>query len=164
MRPPIPAPAKAANPDAFALLADAHDQLRRRFDALVMPAWRAPPSRGALVDAGLWLNIHATLATSLVYPAVRAALAAEPGPALARAEAELHAVLGALEDLLAADDGADDRAARLAALRLQVDCQFADEELALFEQLGKVELDVDTLGRRFVAQRRALVAELGLAH
>lgn len=164
MRPLMPAPRPAATPDAFALLADAHDQLRRRFDALVMPAWRAPPSRRALVDAGLWLNIHATLATSLVYPAVRAATATEPALALARAEAELHAVLGALEDLLAAADGTDELADRLACLRRQVDRQFADEELALFEQLGKGELDVDALGRRFVEQRRALVAELGLTH
>ena len=161
---PTPVPRPAITPDAFALLADAHDQLRRRFDALVLPTWRAPPSRRALIDAGLWLNIHAALAISLVYPAVRAAAHATPTLALTRAETELRDVLDVLEELLATDASGDELAARLATLRGRLDRQFADEELAMFEQLATGELDVDALGRRLLDQRSALVVELGLAH
>jgi hypothetical protein len=160
MQPTPHGPPDAPARDAFALLADTHDDLRRRFDALVAPHWRPAPTRRALVDAGLWLNVHAAVATALVYPAVRAGTG--DGAALARAEADLHELLDALEDLLASDRTESDLAARLASLRYQVERQFAEEEVALFSQLAAADLDVDELGRRCSEQRRALLAELGL--
>jgi hypothetical protein len=161
MHPPPIAQSGAAAPDALALLADTHDDLRRRFDALVAPHWRPAPTRQALVDAGLWLNVHAAIATALLYPTVRAD--AGDGLSLARAEAGLHDLLDALEDLLAAGRSEAELAERLGSLRRQVDRQFADEEVALFSQLAASDLDVDELGRRCIEQRRALLAELGLA-
>ncbi len=151
------------DPDAFALLAETHDDLRRRFDALVAPRWRPPPSRGAVLEAGLWLNIHAAIVTALLYPAVRAR--SGNSAALAHAEAGLRQLLDALEALLAAGLPEDDLAARLVDLKAMAERQFADEEVALFVQLARedLELDVDELGRRCCDRRRALIAELGLA-
>jgi hypothetical protein len=160
MLPTPHAPPDAPARDALALLAETHDDLRRRFDALVAPRWRPPPTRGALVDAGLWFNVHAAVATALVYPAVRAG--AGDRADLARAEAGLHELLDSLEDLLATEHEEADLAARLDSLRYQVERQFAEEEVALFTQLGAGDLDIDELGRRCIERRRALLAELGL--
>lgn len=155
-----PARRDAPARDAFALLAETHDDLRRRFEALVAPRWRPPPSRAAVVEAGLWLNIHAAIVSALLYPAVRSS--SGDSAALARAEAGLRQLLDALEDLLAAGLPEAELAARLVDLNALAEQQFADEEVALFVQLAREDLDVDELGRRCSEQRRALMADLGL--
>ena len=149
------------DPDALALLACEHDDLRRAFDRVDAAFSGRPPSRAELVDLCLALKIHGVLERELVYPAARAAMSGDA--LLDRTERDHEEVDRMIESLLAlapSDDAV--LRERVDALHRMADRQFEEAELTLFTRLIVGDLDMEALGHRLADRRREVTAELGL--
>jgi len=158
--PPSPSPPSPDDPDALALLAREHDDLRRAFDRVDAACAGCLPSRAALVDLCLALKIHGILERELVYPAARAALAHDA--LLDRTVSDQEQVERMIENLLALAPADGQLREQVSALHQAIDRQFEEAEIALFTRLIVGSLDIDDLGHRLVDRRREVFAELGL--
>ena len=155
-----PAPPSLDGPDALALLASEHDDLRRAFDRVDVACAGRLPSHAALVDLCLALKIHGILERELLYPAARAAPADDA--LLDRIESDHEHLEEMIESLLALAPSDVLVRRRVHALHRAVDRQFEEAELALFTRLVAGDLDIDDLGRRLAVRRQEVVEELGL--
>jgi hypothetical protein len=155
-----PSPPPPDDPDALALLACEHDDLRRAFDRVDVACAGRLPSHAALVDLCLSLKIHGILERELVYPAARAALAGDA--LLDRTEFHHERVDRMIEGVLALDVADTRLQERVHTLHRAVDRLFEEAELALFTRLIVGGLDLDELGHQLADRRREVIADLGL--
>jgi hypothetical protein len=155
-----PSPPLPEGPDALALLASEHDDLRRAFERVDAACADCLPSHAALVDLCLALKIHGILERELLYPAARSAPARDA--LLDRTESDHEQVEQMIEALLGLAPADALVRERVHALHRAVDRQFEEAELALFTRLVAGDLDIEDLGRRLADRRREVVAELGL--
>jgi hemerythrin superfamily protein len=153
-------PVTATKPDAIALLKDDHKKVKKLFKDFDKAKDKASDLEKATLVGQICmeLTVHAQIEEEIFYPAVRKAIDDEDLLDEATVEhATAKDLIRQLESMSVSDPLYD---AKVTVLGEYIDHHVEEEQGEMFPKAKKAKLDMEALGKKLAARKKALLKEL----